>query len=104
MFLLFLFFVWISVCILSGFDVLFAYLLLGSPSIDFGIDSAATSVIKKANILTLTKETATTGENKVDGEPYETTGERAWQQNGYFGGVKIDYNMEKVNFPQNSLF
>ena len=66
-------------------------------------------------MFTLTKETAAgdsskhfvsklVAENKVDGEPHETAGECVWQQNGYFGAVRTDYNMEKANFPENSLF
>ena len=78
------------------------------------IDSAASTVIKKASILTLTKETASSdssknfvtklvAENKIDGMPYETVRECVWHQNGSFGDVRTDYNMEKVNFPENSL-
>ena len=77
------------------------------------VDFAASSVIKKANVLTLTKEitsgssnmvTKLVAENKFDAEPYETAGERIWQYSGYFGDVKTDYIMEKVNFPENTLF
>ena len=106
--------VWISDYVSSGFDVFFVNLSVASPSVDFGINSAATSVIKKANIVTLTKETATdssknlvtklVAENKIDGERQETTGERVWQKNGYFGDIRTDCNMEKVNFPENSHF
>ena len=97
MFLLFLCFVWFFDWVL--FDCLIAYSLrlicfnnlsLGLQPVDSGIDSAASSVIKKANILTLTKETADGSSknlvtklvagNKVDREPHETTGERAWQK------------------------
>ena len=53
-FYFFLFIVWIFDYVLSGSDVFFANLSLGSPSVDFGIDSAATPVIKKTNILMLT--------------------------------------------------
>ena len=59
-------------------------LLLGNfPSVDFGIDSAASSVIKKANVITLTRETASSsGKNfttklvteNVDGEVSELLG------------------------------
>ena len=80
MFLLFLYFVWVSAGIwLSGYNVFFVHLLLGFVGMD--IDSAANAVIKKANILTLTKETGSNdssenfvtklvAENKIDGMLY----------------------------------
>ena len=89
-------------------------LLLGNfPSVDFGIDSAASSVIKKANVITLTRKTASSsGKNfttklvteNVDGEVSEIAGESIWKQGGIFGNVRTDFNLEKVNFPENLLF
>ena len=89
-------------------------LLLGNfPSVDFGIDSAPSSVIKKANVITLTRETASSsGKNfttklvteNVDGEVSEIAGESIRKQGGIFGNVRTDFNLEKVNFPENLLF
>ena len=91
---MFLFIVWISDCILSVSDVFSINLSLASSTVDFGIDSVATSVIKKANILTSTKETTgdssknlvtkLVAENKINGEPHETTGERVLQKKWIF--------------------
>ena len=115
MLFLFVFLVWISVYVSFGSNVWFILFLGHSqPSLNFGIDSAASSVIKKANVLTLTKESAAgssknfvtklVAENKVDGEPCETAGERVWVKSGYFDDIRTDYNMENVNFPEKSLF
>ena len=35
--------------------------------------------------------------------PEEMSGERVWKEPGFFGELRTDYNMEKVNFPENSL-
>ena len=83
------FLVWISVYVLFRSDVSFILFLGDSqPSVNFGINSAASSVITKASVLTLTKESAAgssknfatklAAESKVDGEPCETAGERVW--------------------------
>ena len=34
----------------------------------------------------------------------EACGEKVWKNFGYFGPVKSDYSMEKINFPDNSPF
>ena len=81
MFLLYLFIVWIFVWLLSKLN----FLLIGSgTSGNDRVDFAASSSIKKANVLTLTKETTSDSsnmvtklvtENKFDAKPYETAGE-----------------------------
>ena len=110
---MFLFGVWRSVYALCGSNVWFILLLGHSPSADFGIDSAASSVIKKVNVLTLTKENASgSGKNfvaklvaeNVDDVPSEIAGERVWKNNRFFGDIRTDYNIEKLDFPENSLF
>ena len=78
------------------------------------IDSATSCVIKSANLLTLIKKTTDNNKNyttklvaenfnKDDLSPQEISGERVWKQAGFFGEIRTDYNMEKVNFPENSL-
>ena len=93
MFLLSLFTVWIFVWLFSKFN----FLLIGSgTSGNYRIDFAASSVVKKANVLTLTKETTSdssnmvtklVAENKFDAVPYETAGEQIWQNSGYFSAM-----------------
>ena len=71
-------------------------------------------MIKNANLLTLIKKTTdnnknyttklvTENFNKDDLSPQELSGERVWKQAGFFGEIRTDYNMEKVNFPENAL-
>ena len=36
-------------------------------------------------------------------DDHEIAGERVWKEGGYLGDLRADYNMEKVNFPENSL-
>ena len=61
-------------------------------TVDFGIESAASPVIKKANVITPTKETVgnsdknmvtrLVAENSSEGElfPHETSGEKVWKK------------------------
>ena len=41
---------------------------------------------------------------KVDGEVSEIAGKPIWKQDGFFGNDRTDFNLEKVNFPENLLF
>ena len=36
--------------------------------------------------------------------PVEASGEQFWKNFDYFGAIKSDYLMEKVNFPESTLF
>ena len=40
----------------------------------------------------------------VDNSLEEVSGERPWRQDSYLKPQVTDYNMEKVNYPENSLF
>ena len=51
---------------------------------------------------TSTKIVAATFENEIGSE--EVSGERVWKRYGFFDARKSDYSMEKVNFPENTLF
>ena len=96
---------------MSGcFTIVWFVIFLASP-VSFGIESAASVTIKKANVITLTKEIGTpnndknmvtklVAENSSDGEifPHEIAGEKVWCKNGYFGDVRLDYNMKKQIF------
>ena len=44
---------------------------------------------------------AATSENEIGSE--EVSGERVWSNYGYFHARKLDYLMEKINFPENTL-
>ena len=79
------------------------------------IDSATSSVIRDANLITLIKKTtdndnrnymtklAAEKVNKSSMVSEEMSGERVWKDPGFLGDLRTDYNMEKVNFPENSL-
>ena len=41
-------------------------------------------------------------ENK--NETVEVSGEKIWKKHGFFNTIKCDFNMEKVNYPGNTLF
>ena len=102
---------------MSGcFAIVWFIIFLATP-VSFGIESAASAAIKKANVITLTKEIAPSNndknmvtklvaENSSDRDmfPHEITGEKVWSKNGYFGDVRLDYKMEKANFPENLFF
>ena len=49
-----------------------------------------------------TKIVAATFENDLGS--VEVSGEKVWKNFGYFDARKSDYSMEKVNFPENTLF
>lgn len=78
------------------------------------LESSASSVLKRANLLTLiktildknrnvsTKIVATTHEKS--GAIVEVSGEKIWPIEGYFKNQMTDYDTEKVNYPQNSIF
>ena len=79
------------------------------------IDSATSSVIRDANLLTLIKKTTDNNNKnyttKLVAEKFdrrdllsqEISGERVWKEPGFFGDLRADYNMEKVNLTENSL-
>ena len=74
------------------------------------IDIAASKLIKQASVLTLTKEgagsnfsTTLVAENKNENLS-EIVREPVWNKFRYFGQLRGDYNLEKVNFPENALF
>ena len=79
------------------------------------IYSATSSVISDANLVTLIKKTTDNNNknyttkllakkfDKKDLLPQEISGERVWKEPVFFGELRTDYNMEKVNFPENSL-
>ena len=49
-----------------------------------------------------TKIVAVTFENDLGS--VEVSGEKVWKNFGYFDARKSDYSMEKVNFPENTVF
>ena len=49
-----------------------------------------------------TKIVAATFENEICSE--EVSSERVWKQYGFFDARKSDFNVEKVNVPENMLF
>ena len=79
------------------------------------INSATSSVIRDANLLTLIKKTTDNNNKnyrtKLVAEKFdkncmvseEILGERMWKEVGFLGEPRTDYSMEKVNFPENSL-
>ena len=78
------------------------------------LESAASNVLKNANLITLTKSTVGSDRNlttKVvarlwendEASPVEVSGEKVWRDFGFFEARRADYNMEKVKFPENTL-
>ena len=69
---------------------------------------------KKANFMILSKASieknrnvntnffAATIENQ--NETVDVFGEKIWKKHGFFNAIKSDFNMEKVNYPENTLF
>ena len=49
-----------------------------------------------------TKIIAATFENEIGSE--EVSGERVWKRFAHFDAPKSDYGMEKVNYPENTIF
>ena len=74
------------------------------------IDSATASHIKQASTITLSKQVAGSSQNfsttveSRNGDVSEIAGEPVWKKYGYFSQLRADYNLEKVNFPENDLF
>ena len=74
------------------------------------IETATASRIKNAIVVTLSKKgagsnffTMLVAENKDDNIS-EISGEPIWNKFGYFGQLRTDFNLEKVNFTENGLF
>ena len=73
------------------------------------INTATASRIKQPNVVTLTEgagsnfSTTVIAENKNENMS-EIAGEPIWNRFGYFGQLCSDFNLEKVNFPENALF
>ena len=74
------------------------------------IDIVTAKRIKQASVVTLTKEeagsnfsTTLVAENNNENLS-EIAGEPVWNKFGYFGQLRSDFNLEKVNFPENALF
>ena len=76
------------------------------------IDSAAANRINHARVITLAKQSADSGKSfstslvaeSKNGDVSEIAGEPVWKTFGFFGEVRADFNLEEVNFPENSLF
>lgn len=74
---------------------------------------SASSVLKKSNLLTLTKSISDEYRNvstKIVASTYknrsgqvEVSGEKIWPLSGYFKNLSTYYNMEKVSYPENSI-
>ena len=54
---------------------------------------------KKTNLVSMRK---TITENDKNGSE-EVSGERVWSNYGYFHARKLNYLLEKINFPENTL-
>ena len=39
-----------------------------------------------------------------ENETVEVSGEKIWKKHDFFNAIKSDFNMEKVNYPENTLF
>ena len=79
------------------------------------IDLTTANCINQASVLTLSKQSAGSGSKQnfptttvaenVSGDPSSNiAGEHVWANFGYFGQLRTEYNLEKVNFPENALF
>ena len=70
--------------------------------------------MRNANLISMTKSLADNDKNvsaKVVVARFEqnigateVSGENAWKNVGYFNNQKSDYNMEKVNYPENTIY
>ena len=80
------------------------------------IDLATANRINQASVITLIKQSAECNQNfsttlvaegqkeNEYGNVSEIAGEPVWKRFGYFGQLRTDYNIEKVNFLENALF
>ena len=79
------------------------------------IDLATANRINQASVITSTKQGAGSKQNfsttlfaeckkeNVSGDVSEIAGEPVWKKIGYFGKLRTDYNLEKVNFLENAF-
>ena len=77
------------------------------------IDLATANRINQANVITLTKQgegsnqnfsTTLVAESKNERDLSEIAGEPVWKKFGCFKQLQTDFDLEKVNFPENALF
>ena len=61
-------------------------------------------MLEKANMLLLTKEASEKDRRlKIQSQPTEKiSGEQIWKK-GFFSNERVDFNIEKKNFPENAL-
>ena len=102
---MFVFFLVLSLTIFSGslFVSWLKKLFLGKISPGF----------KRANLVSMTKAATKNDKNvstKIAAATFENdfasavSGEKVWKNFDYFDAIKSDYSMEKVDFPENTLF
>ena len=79
---------------------------------DHGFTSTALSVLEKANLLLLSKE-ATEKDRSLKNQLLLSTnsqssekisGEAIWKKQEFFSDERADFNLEKRNFPENTLY
>lgn len=78
------------------------------------LESSASSVLKRANLLTSTKNISDKDRNvstKIIASAYENdsgqvqvSGQKIWSQSEYFKNQPTDCSMKKVNYPENLIF
>ena len=65
---------------------------------------------QKANMLLMSKEVSDKDRSMntqllmTSNSDEKISGEKVWKQNGFFGEIKPEMNIEKVNIPENTLF
>ena len=69
---------------------------------------------EKANLMSLSKASIENNRNvntnffaatiENENETVEVSGEKIWKKHDFFNAIKSDFNMEKVNYPENTLF
>ena len=107
LFALSLFWEWTKLCVLN---FRFCFFCLEQTS----LEPSASSVLKRANLLTLTKNISDKDRNvstkiiasayKNDSGQVQVSGQKIWSQSGYFKNQPTNCSMEKVNYPENSIF
>ena len=107
------FFIWLLVCVSSAYSITFLneeIIFLESSE----LEPAASNVLKNANLISMTKSILENDRNlatkivaiKWDDEKKddaEVSGEKVRRDLVFFEVRRSDYNMEKVNFPENTL-
>ena len=102
------FFIWLLVCVSSAYSITFLneeIIFLESSE----LEPAASNVLKNANLISMTKSILENDRNlatkivaiKWDDEKKDDA--EVSREKVFFEVRRSDYNMEKVNFPENTL-